>query len=58
MEVLLEAEFSLQSRGISSKQCKIRIKLEMHSIIAASIYLDNNVLIPEVLNLFNEMTAM
>jgi len=51
-------EFSLKSKGISNIQCKIILKLEINSIITAFAYLDINVLIPEVLNLFSEMTAI
>lgn len=58
MEVLLGAEFSLQSKGISSIHCKIILKLQIYSIIAGFMYLDINVLIPVVLNLFSELTAM
>lgn len=58
MEVLLGMEFSLQSKGNNRIHCKIILKLEICSIIAGFIYLAINVLIPEVLNLFSEMTAM
>lgn len=52
LEVLLGEEFSIQSEGIRNIQCKIILKLEINSIVRAFMYLDINVLMPEVLNLF------
>lgn len=58
LEVMLGKEFLVQSYGIGSIQCKIILKLEINSIITALMYLDINVLTPEVLNLLSEMAAM
>lgn len=58
LEVLLGVEFSLQSKGISNIQCKIKLKLETNSIKTPLVYLDINVLMAEILNLFSEMTAI